>query len=225
MTASPGRLVDDRDRVEQADDRPGQLRLVQVADDPGPLDEADLAVLLGHDDDHGVGLLGDAEGGAMAGPEPLGVDVVSASGRTAPAATIRSSRMITAPSCSGERGMKIVWSRSAETSPWIITPVSAISSSPSRARGRSARRGPPPTGSAAARATSVGDLLGRSRIRRREQPAERPDAADPLEGPTQLRLEDDDEGEQPDDRPGLEDLGQQPQVERDGQARRRRRGR
>ena len=56
--------------------------------------------------------------------------VVSASGRSAPAARIASPRMITAPSWSAVRGMKIVRSRSAERSPWIITPVSAISSSP-----------------------------------------------------------------------------------------------
>ena len=49
-------------------------RLVQVAHDPRPLDQADLAVLLGDDDDDRVGLLGDAEGGPVARPEPLGVD-------------------------------------------------------------------------------------------------------------------------------------------------------
>ena len=61
-------------RVEQPLDRPRQPGLGQVAHDPGALDEADLAVLLGDDDDHRVGLLGDAEGGAVARPEALGVD-------------------------------------------------------------------------------------------------------------------------------------------------------
>jgi hypothetical protein len=61
-------------RVEQGLDGPGQPRLVEVAYDPRPFDEADLAVLLGHDHDHRVGLLGDAQGGPMARPEPLGVD-------------------------------------------------------------------------------------------------------------------------------------------------------
>ena len=44
--------------------------------------------------------------------------------------------------------------------------------------------------------------------------ASEPDPPDPLEGAPQLGLEDDDEREQADDGPGLEDLGQQPQVER-----------
>ena len=52
----------------------GQAGLGQVAHDPGALDEADLAVLLGHDDDDRVGLLGDPEGRPMARPEALGVD-------------------------------------------------------------------------------------------------------------------------------------------------------
>ena len=38
------------------------------------LDKADLAVLLGDDDDDRVGLLGDPERGPVAGPEPLAVD-------------------------------------------------------------------------------------------------------------------------------------------------------
>ena len=42
------------------------------ADDPRPLDDAHLAALLGHDDRDGVRVLGDPEGGPMAGPEPLG---------------------------------------------------------------------------------------------------------------------------------------------------------
>ena len=61
-------------RIEEALDRPGQTRLGQVAHDPGPLDQADLAVLLGDHDDHRIGLLGDPEGRAVARPEPLGVD-------------------------------------------------------------------------------------------------------------------------------------------------------
>ena len=61
-------------RVEQALDRAREPGLGQVADDPGALDEADLAVLLGDDDDDRVGLLGDPEGRPMPRPEPLGVD-------------------------------------------------------------------------------------------------------------------------------------------------------
>ena len=64
------------------------------------------------------------------------------------------------------------------------------------------------------------DVDGGARLGRRQEPAERPDPPDALERAAQLGLEDDDEGEQADDRAGLEDLGQQPQVERDRQARR-----
>ena len=60
--------------IEQVADGAGELPLVEVADDPGALDEADLAVLLRHDHDDRVGLLGDAERGTMARPEALGVD-------------------------------------------------------------------------------------------------------------------------------------------------------
>ena len=62
----------------------------------------------------------------------------------------------------------------------------------------------------------VGDALDGPLLRRREEPVERPDAADPLERPAELGLEDHDEGEQADDREGLEDLGEQPEVERPG---------
>jgi len=56
-----------------------------------------------------------------------------------------------------------------------------------------------------------------ARLGRRPEPAERTDPPDALEGAAQLGLEHDDEGEQADDRTGLQDPGQEPQVERDGQ--------
>jgi hypothetical protein len=59
----------------------------------------------------------------------------------------------------------------------------------------------------------VGDPVDRALLRWREEPVERADAADPLERPAELRLEDDDEGEQADDRQGLEDLGEEAEVE------------
>ena len=61
-------------RVEQRPDRPGQLRLVQVAHDASPFHQADLGVLLGDDDDHGVRLLGDPERRSMTRTESLGMD-------------------------------------------------------------------------------------------------------------------------------------------------------
>ena len=111
--------------------------------------------------------------------------------------------------------MKIVRSRSAETSPWSITPVSATSSSPVSRSSTISAPWPSADSPAAARATSVGDVLDGARLGRRQEPAERADPADPLERPAELGLEDDDEGEQADDGAGLEDLGQEAQVERD----------
>ena len=133
--------------------------------------------------------------------------------------------MITAPSWSGVRGEKIVRSRSAETSAWIMTPVSATSSRPvSRSRTMSA-----PWPSAESSAGGVGDLVGDvldgALLGRREEPVERADAPDPLERAPQLRLEDDDEREQSDDRAGLEDLGQELEPEEAGPPRTPRTGR
>ena len=121
--------------------------------------------------------------------------------------------------------MKIVSSRSADRSPWIITPVSAISSSPvSRSRTISA---PWPSAErrAAARATSAATCSAGALLGRRHQPGERSDPADALEAAAQLRLEDDDEREQADDGAGLEDLGDEPQVEPLGERRTARTGR
>src|SRR5512135_1757062 len=47
----------------------------------------------------------------------------------------------------------------------------------------------------------------------RQQPAQRADPTDPVERQAELRLEHDDEGEQPDNRAGLQDLRQEPQLE------------
>ena len=101
-------------------------------------------------------------------------------------------------------------------SAWTITPVSATSSRPvSRSRTISA---PWPSADSSGRGPGdlVGDVLDRPSLRRRQEPVERPHAADPLEGPPELRLEDDDEREQADDGEGLEDLGEEPQVEGPG---------
>ena len=98
------------------------------------------------------------------------------------------------------RGMKIVRSRSAERSPWIITPVSAISSRPvSRSRTMSAPWPLRRQQAAAARATSSATCSAHALVGRRHEPRERAHPADPLEGAPQLRLEDDDEGEEADD--------------------------
>ena len=62
------------------------------------------------------------------------------------------------------------------------------------------------------------DMDDRGLLRRRDQPAKRAQTADPVERPPQLRLEDDDQREETDIRPGLEDDREQPQVERQGGA-------
>ena len=56
--------------LEQIDERLGKARLVEVAHDPAALDEADRARLLADHDDYRVGLLGDAERGAVARAQP-----------------------------------------------------------------------------------------------------------------------------------------------------------
>ena len=60
--------------IQQRADGAGQLRLVEIAHDPRPLHEADLAVLLGDDDHDRVRLLGDPQRGPVAGPEAFRVD-------------------------------------------------------------------------------------------------------------------------------------------------------
>ena len=97
--------------------------------------------------------------------------VVSASGRTAPAATICSPRMITAPSWSAVLGAKIVSRRSADRSAWIITPDSAISSRPvSRAMSV-----PWPRRQDGGRPATDGDVLAdRAHPPARRAPASRP---------------------------------------------------
>ena len=85
--------------------------------------DRDRRRLLRHDDDQRVGLLAQAERRAMPRAERA-VDRARAceSGRMHPAPTIVSPRMITAPSCSGEYGVKIVASRSADTFACIVDP-------------------------------------------------------------------------------------------------------
>ena len=142
---------------------------------------------------------------------------VSASGSSAPAATIRSSRMITAPSWSGDFGREdraqqvgrhVAVDHHPGLGDLLEAGLALEHDQGALAVGRQLGRG----------ARDLGrDVLDGARLGRRQEPAERADPADPLERPPQLRLEDDDEGEQADDGAGLEDLGEQPQVERDGQ--------
>ena len=121
--------------------------------------------------------------------------------------------MITAPSWSGVRGMKIVRRRSAERSAWIMTPVSAISSRPVSRSSTISAPWPSADSSVAAWATSSATCSTA-----RCSAGERSQANDPTRpirssAAAQLRLEDDDEREQADDGARLEDLGDQPQVE------------
>ena len=61
-----------RTGFEEREERALQLRLGRDAHDPRPLDDAHLAVLLGHDDRHGVRVLGDPERRPVAGAVALG---------------------------------------------------------------------------------------------------------------------------------------------------------
>ena len=61
-----------------------------------------------------------------------------------------------------------------------------------------------------------GDVADDALVGPAQEPGERADPADPVEGPAELRLEDDDEGEDTDQRAGLEDLAQQAEVEEAG---------
>ena len=115
------------------------------------------------------------ERGAMAGAEPLGVDRRLAerqqrAGGEDPARRGRS----TAPSWSGDFGEKIVRTRSAERSPWIITPVSAICSRPVSRSITMSAPWPSAERTAAARDDLGRDQLGDPRLgRHRASPASR----------------------------------------------------
>ena len=63
---------------------------------------------------------------------------------------------------------------------------------------------------------NLGGNLVRGAMLGGEEPGERPDAADPLEGAPQLGLEDHHEREEADHGARLEDLGEEPEVERLG---------
>src|SRR6266542_228182 len=63
-----------RGRVHECLEGPRKLGLREVPDDPRPLHDADLVVLLGDHDDHRIGLLGDPEGGPVARPEAFRVN-------------------------------------------------------------------------------------------------------------------------------------------------------
>ena len=140
------------------------------------------------------------ERSAVARPEALALERRLGERQQRPGAPgSRSPRTITAPSWSGLRGMKIVSSRSAERSPWIMTPVSAISSRPGLALQDDQR------------AVALGgeggcgprdlrrDMLRDCRCSAGDiSHANGSDPADPFEATPELRLEDDDEGEDAD---------------------------
>ena len=144
---------------------------------------------------------------------------VSASGRSAPAATIRSSRMITAPSWSGgprredraqQVGRHVAVDHHAGLGDLLEAGLALEHDERAVAVGGQLGRRP-------------GDL-GRRRARRRAISAG--DRSQPNDPTRPMRSSArrssgwkiDDEREQADDRAGLQDLGQQPQVEHDRQA-------
>src|SRR5664280_1375851 len=196
----------------EREDRADQLRLVEVAPDPGPLDDARLAGLLGDDHDHRVGLLRDPERRPVAGAEALGVDgrlrqrehrarrddrrAADDHGAVVERATRREDRL-------QEIGREVRVDHHAGLRDLLEAgfPLHDHQGPESRARqvGRSARHG-------------EGHLLGAPLVGGRGEPGERSNPSDPLEGAAELGLEDDHEREQADDRTGLHELGEQAQA-------------
>ena len=203
--------------IEPLAHRGGQLRLVEVPDDPAPLDEADLLVLLGDHDDEGIGLLGDAEGGPMAGAEALGVDrhlrerEQGAGGQDRVAADDHGAVVQRGPrreDRAQEVRREVAVDHHAGLGHLLEPGLALDDDEGAMALGRQ--------GGGGARHL-VRDVLGDARVDRRQQPRERADPADALKGAAQLGLEDDDEGEQADDGAALQDPRQQDEVERDRQ--------
>ena len=150
--------------------------------------------------------------------------VVSPSGRSAPAARILEPRTITAPSWSGDLRREdrpkqvrrqVAVDHHADLGDLLQARLALDHDERAVALGRQRCGRPGHLG---------GDVSTRA-ILGRHQPAQRADPADAVEGTAELRLEDDDEREQADDGAGLEDLGEQLQVEASGLRSTRRTGR
>ena len=203
-------------RGKERPDRPSELRLVQVADDPGPLDEADLAVLLRHDD-HDASVCSVMPSAARwRVPNRSVWTVISASGSRAPAARIDLvaddhravvERRLGREDRPEQVGRDVGVDHHAGLGDLLEAGVALEHDQRAVAVGREQRGGV---------GDLVGDVLDGALLGRREEPVERPDPADPLERPAQLRLEDDDQREQPDDGARLEDLGQELEPEEAG---------
>ena len=199
--------------VEHALDGAGEPGLGQVADDAGALDEADLPVLLGDDDHDRVGLLGDAERGTVARPEALGLDRrlgqrQERPGRHDPVVADDHRPVVERRFRREDRaqqvGRDVAVDHHAGLGDLLEAGLALEHDQGALAVRRQLGRG----------ARDLGRDMDRgARLGRRQEPAEGADPADALERPAQLRLEDDDEGEQADDGAGLEDLGEQAQVE------------
>ena len=196
-------------RIEQSLDGTGQPGLGQVAHDPGALDQADLAVLLGDDDHDRIGLFGDAEGGPMTRPEALGLDRrlgqrQERPGRHDPVVADDHGpvveRRLRGEDRAQQVGRDVAVDHHAGLGDLFEARLALEHDEGALAIGRQFGGRPRDLGR---------DVDRDARLRRRQEPAERPDPPDPLERPAQLGLEDDDQREQADDRAGLEDLGQE----------------
>ena len=201
--------------VEHALDGAGEPGLGQVADDAGTLDQADLPVLLGDDDDDRVGLLGDAERRTVTGPEALGLDRRLGQRQERPGrhdpVVADDHRPVVERRFRGEDraqqvGRDVAVDHHTGLGHLFEAGLALEHDQGALAVHRQLRRG--------AR-DLIRDMDGGARLGRRQEPAEGADPADALERPPQLRLEDDDQGEQADDRAGLEDLREEAEVERD----------
>ena len=200
-------------RMQMRGKRTGELLLVEVTDDAGPLDEADLAGLLGNDDRERVGLLGDAKGGLMAGAEAL-----ERNGRF----DGRQQRPGRQDSVTSNHDRSVMQRRPGREDRheqigryvgvehdavlgYLLKPRFSLEhdeSSVALARHSSGSAG-----------NFSGDVGGSRLLGRRTQPAEGAQPADPIERPAKLRLEDHDESEKPDVGARLQNLRQEAQVQ------------
>ena len=196
---------------------PLQLGLGRHPDDPCPLHHAHLAVLLGDHDGDGVRVLGDPQGGAVTRPEALRERHLGEreGGRRRPAP--KSPRMMTAPSWSSVRGMKIVHRQ-------LVRQVGVdhhAGLGDLLEAGLALQHDQGAVAVARQHAGGLGDLVGHvldaALGRGGEQPADGAHPADPLQRAAQLRLEDHHQREQAHDGAGLEDLGEQAELQELGE--------
>ena len=203
-------------RPQQRQQRRPQPILVEGAQHAAALDQARRGGLLADHDRDRVGLLADPDRGAVARAVALAVDGRLGkrqhdAGRQDPVAADEHGAVV-------QRGV-----RREDRLEQLLREV-GVEHDPGLGRILEAglpldddERADPVCRQRRSRARDDGrDALGVGCTRRRHHPAQGADAPDSLQGAPQLRLEDDHERQEADHGAGLEDRGEQPQVERLG---------